>query len=345
MFGCGRRPPWGGRVKGIAHFSVGVAAASCFPSAVAAGASGNPLYFILGAVCGLLPDTLDFKFYRFWYRHDIELAPDPLAPDPQQIADVIAGAVGKARREDRPCNLRLNTIRLGADRWRRYEIAFDVPGRKVAVRMGPVVDTGANIVESVEREEEGGEAPLPCGVRIDYEAVTRVDIFEGPLFRMVPLADGRVTPLFVAWHRQWTHSFVVAAVLAFAAGAVWGITAGLVCLAAYSAHVAVDQLGYLGSNLFFPLSSQRKPGLRLLHASDALPNLAAVWFSGLLVFWNLYAPLAGDVEFLALPTFLLYAGCLPIVAYRLLAGRPPSDPETGNRAPAARAQPNKRGVA
>ena len=60
-------------MKGIAHFTAGVAAASFFPGAVAAAVDGNPLYFVLGGVCGLLPDTLDFKFGRFFYRHQVEI--------------------------------------------------------------------------------------------------------------------------------------------------------------------------------------------------------------------------------------------------------------------------------
>ena len=52
-------------MKGITHFTIGVAAASCVPVAVETAASGNPLYFILGGIFGLLPDTIDFKLYRY----------------------------------------------------------------------------------------------------------------------------------------------------------------------------------------------------------------------------------------------------------------------------------------
>ena len=64
-------------MKGLTHFMTGVAAASCFPAAVEAGSRGNPLYFILGGVFGILPDTIDFKFLRFFQRRDIEITPDP----------------------------------------------------------------------------------------------------------------------------------------------------------------------------------------------------------------------------------------------------------------------------
>ena len=70
-------------MKGITHFAAGVAVASCFPQAVQAGTEGSPLYFILGGAAGLIADTLDFKFFRFVYRHDLEVIPDPLRPDPQ----------------------------------------------------------------------------------------------------------------------------------------------------------------------------------------------------------------------------------------------------------------------
>ena len=83
-------------MKGITHFAVGVATASCFPVAVAAGAAGNPLYFLLGCICGLLPDTLDFKCSRFFYRCDMIVTPDPLRPDPGMIAAAVALAAERA---------------------------------------------------------------------------------------------------------------------------------------------------------------------------------------------------------------------------------------------------------
>ncbi len=82
-------------MKGIVHFVAGVAVASCFPFAVEAGANGNPLYFVLGGCFGLLPDTIDFKFSKFFYKHNIEIAPDPNNLDAEIIADAIATAVNQ----------------------------------------------------------------------------------------------------------------------------------------------------------------------------------------------------------------------------------------------------------
>lgn len=62
-------------MKGFTHFMSGVAVASFGPWAIDAALAGNPIFFILGGACGILPDTLDFKFYRFFYHHDVYVEP------------------------------------------------------------------------------------------------------------------------------------------------------------------------------------------------------------------------------------------------------------------------------
>ncbi len=118
-------------MKGFSHFISGVAAASFCPWAVRAAMDGNPMYFILGGAFGILPDTLDFKFYRFFYRHDFYIEPDPLKPDPQAIADQLAVAVDKAKTDGKTVRVKLNTIRLGADYWQQYVIKFDTDRQEV----------------------------------------------------------------------------------------------------------------------------------------------------------------------------------------------------------------------
>ena len=286
------------RVKGITHFAIGVATASCFPRAVEAGAEGNPLYFVLGGMFGLLPDTLDFKFTRFFYRSDITITPDPNAPDAEMIAQGVALAIDRAAMTGKAVNIKLNTIQLGADRWQQYRVTLDVPGRQVRVAYGPVVDTGARPLPGND-EASGPEAsvPLSCDVQLDYMAGTDVDIFDGPVYRMDPTEDGRVRPVFIPWHRSWTHSFVIALLLALAATAAWDAVAGMIVFAAYGAHILADQLGHLGSNLFAPFTKRRTGGLRLTHAMWPFPNFISVWLSCVVIFWNLYrqSPAATEI--------------------------------------------------
>lgn len=275
-------------MKGISHFMGGVMAASFCPWAVQAAAEGNPLYFILGGAFGLLPDTIDFKFYRFFYRHDIYIDPDPQQPDPQKIADEIARGIGMAKTAGRPVRIKLNTVRMGADYWRQYVVQFDPDQQEVEVRIGPVVNTGQVPVPGSEPQGKiVARAKLPAPIVQTYDATTKVDIFDGPTFALEADAQGRVVLHFLPWHRNWSHSFVVGAVWALLGWLLWGWGAAVVIFAGYSVHLLEDQMGFMGSNLFFPITKQRFMGLHVMRSGDALPNFGAVWLSCLLVFWNL----------------------------------------------------------
>lgn len=274
-------------MKGISHFATGVALASFFPEAVSATAAGNPVHFILGGVCGLLPDTLDFKFWRYCFRHDVEVIPDPLRPDASMIADAVAGSVNRAHVQGRPIRIKLNTVKLGADAWQQYTVHFRPAERRIEVSFGPVVDTGQQPMR-VPPKVKPAFASVAVDMRVEYELDTNVDIFDGPTFEMRPCRDGRVEVVFLPWHRQWTHSLVVGALVGSAAGMSWGVTAGVVAALAWAGHVLEDQLGYMGSALWFPFATRRSRGAGLMHAGDSLPNLAVVWAACVLMFWNLW---------------------------------------------------------
>ncbi len=316
-------------MKGIAHFVTGVTAASFFPWSIEAALAGNPLYFVLGGAFGLLPDTLDFKFYRFFYRHDLTLDPDPLHPDPQGMAEALAGAVAQARREGRTVRAKLNTISLGADAWQQYTVRFDADAGEVRVRFGPAVNTGQVPIPGTQPDRPPeGRAALEGPLVQTYDAETTVDIFDGPSFAFEPEADGRVVLHFLPWHRTWSHSLTLAAGAALAAWPLFGWRAALVMIAGFLGHVAEDQLGYMGSSLLFPFARTRFKGLHAMRSGDAAPNFLVVWICGLLVFWNLWrrAPAPPDIG------FLRYAlvGMLPVALFGLahyaLARRRATDP-------------------
>ncbi len=127
-------------MKGITHFLTGVALATFFPEVVRQAADGS-LLPVLGGIAGILPDTLDFKFARYFERYDLEIDPGP-HPDPRQIADALVGAMRRAYETGQSQNIMLHTIRLGADLWRQYVVRFDPRRNEVAVRIGPVANTG-----------------------------------------------------------------------------------------------------------------------------------------------------------------------------------------------------------
>lgn len=289
-------------MKGIAHFALGIAVVSCLPPAVRAGVDGNPWYFLLGGIFGLLPDTLDFKVARFFFRHDIEVIPDPLKPDPRMIAGAVAEAANRAHATGRPVRIKLHTVRLGTNAWRPFDVHFDVRAQNIVVR------------EDLAR----AVAPVTCPLRLDYLAENRVDILEGPVFTMEPTADGQVVPRFIPWHRQWSHSLVVALLMGLTGITIGGWLAGLVILLGVGTHILADQLGFMGSNLFWPFTRRRMPGAMHIRSTAALPNFLAVWGSCLLVFWNLSTHTPGvDLPIPALRLLLPGLG-IPIAVAAIL---------------------------
>jgi membrane-bound metal-dependent hydrolase YbcI (DUF457 family) len=251
----------------------------------------------------------------------VEVTPDPNRPDAGEIAKAVAWALDHAATTGRPVRLKLNTVRLATDRWQQYAVRFNVAGRRVEVTYGPVVDTGgrpeAEARERERRPERAASAPVWCDIRLDYQATTRVDIFDGASFTMEPAPDGAVIPRFIPWHREWSHGFITGALLAAPVALFGGWQAGVVAFAAYAAHVLADQLGYLGSNLFFPFTRERTPGLRLTRSGGSHANALAVWLSCLTVFWNLYAANPPPGTGLNPLKLLVFGAALPYALWRL----------------------------
>jgi len=275
-------------MKGIVHFMSGLTVASFCPWAVEAARNGNPAFFILGAAAGLLPDTIDFKFIRFFYPYNryASLHPDTL--DPQPVADAFAAAIGSAAAGTAE-RLQLSTVPLRGGNWRQYRVWIDPAAGEVRAQAGPIVSTGqVPRPETLPAVRPVAVARFSAPVRLEYEPLYTVDIFDGPGFLFRRNRVGEVEIKFLPWHRSVTHS-LTAGLLAAAAASLWDWKAGVVVFGAYAAHIAVDQLGYMGSNLLFPFTKNRTPGLRWMHSGDARANTAAVCLCILLILMNLCA--------------------------------------------------------
>lgn len=304
-------------MKGITHFSIGVAVAACCPSVVQNVPSGSSGWLlVLGGIFGLLPDTLDFRISRFWARRDIEVIPDPLHVDPALIASAVAEAVRRAWEYGRPVRLKLNTVPTGSYRWRRYTVTFDSGRRRVAVKIGPEVTAGQVPIPGTDpTEPRDAESPLVCPVSIDYEATVKIDIFEGPLLTFHPEGHHRVRMRFIEWHRGWSHSLPVAVGWGIAGGlCLRSVSGGCVIAGAYAAHVITDQLGFMGSSLWFPFSRRRVPGWLRMHSGAAFWNFSFVWFSLCLILGQMAAQAAGSDGSVLVVRWLFYGAILPLFA-------------------------------
>ncbi len=74
-------------------------------------------------------------------------------------------------------------------------------------------------------------------------------------------------------------------------------------------------MGFMGSNLFAPLSRARSNGLKLLHSGDTIPNMVTVWLSLTLLLLNLDR--VQGAPLIAAGPYLAFAVLLPSI---LLAG-------------------------
>jgi membrane-bound metal-dependent hydrolase YbcI (DUF457 family) len=272
-------------MKGISHFITGVAIATCFPEVVQQAAGGS-LLPVLGGVAGILPDTLDFKFARYFETHDLEIDPGP-EPDARAIAEQVVGAMRRAYETGEPQNVMLHTIRLGADLWRRYTLRFIPEQNEIGVRVGPIVNTGQTPLPGSE-PEEAEDVRLQVGVPIvhTYDAEIKIDIFSGPSFKFERQGD-KVHVHFLNWHRRWSHSLTLAAALGLLGWLILGPWAGLVVGLGFAGHILEDQLGFMGSNLFYPFSKKRAGGLQWIRSGDAIPNFLTVWTAVSVILFNL----------------------------------------------------------
>jgi membrane-bound metal-dependent hydrolase YbcI (DUF457 family) len=133
-----------------------------------------------------------------------------------------------------------------------------------------------------------------------YQDEVNIDIFSGPSFKFERRGD-RLHVHFLEWHRRWSHSLTLATALGLGAGGIsalleflaqGGIThtsfyVGLVVVLGLVGHILEDQLGFMGSNLWYPLTRDRTSGLRLLRSGDAIPNFLTVWTALMLILFNL----------------------------------------------------------
>ncbi|MCW1968212.1 MAG: metal-dependent hydrolase [Anaerolineae bacterium] len=296
-------------MKGIAHFASGLCVAAWLPGVVQDAAQGG-LLIALGGACAMLPDTLDFRIERFIEHRHANIAPSAEQPNAPAFADALAATMRAALADGKPRIAQLHPTRRGVVNWVLYSLRFDVANGDVVVRLAD------HVHDAKPRIGRAHVGPLDYG----YDGEIHIEELGGPSLKFVPVpsrADTTTqTPApttlridFLPWHRQRTHSLLLAAGLGVLVGGLLGWTAGLVAGLGYAVHVLEDQLGYMGSNLWWPLTSERTAGLKWLHASDAPANAATVWLSLSLLL--LVLDRARDAPLLPLLPYLLLVVGLP----------------------------------
>jgi membrane-bound metal-dependent hydrolase YbcI (DUF457 family) len=289
----------------------GVCVATFFPLTIQAVYDPDLIFLSLliplGGFFGYLPDFLDFKFSRYLERADHTISPGYHELDPWRVAKTIAKAINEAYTSEKPVRLKLQTIQLPNGMWRRYSVFFKEKEQQVRVKIGPKISTGLEVKPGSEPEEEKvAVVKYKPKLNYSYESVTNVDIWDGPTFQFRREGD-EIYADFIQWHRRWSHSLTIGVVFgllfALATGLLYYFSGvyltdfdilmifGVIVGGAWG-HIIVDQLGWLGSNLLWPITGKRKTGMGLTRSMDPLGNFIVTYLLTILIVWNInrFAP-------------------------------------------------------
>jgi len=355
-------------MKGLTHFVSGVAAATFIPevvrmsvsSRVDAATVGDSFIICLAGLYGVLPDTMDFKMGQFFSIADYEIDPDPREPDPQQMAEVLGKAIEEADRTGEEIRVQFFPIQLGANRWRQYVIMFEE--KSVAIQLNEIVSTSQLPIPGTEPEGkrvgryEFENATLK-GRTDDLDWLNRgirwlrqqfkgkekkkgglkpstIDILSGTQFAFKKESDGRIYQNWLPWHRTWSHSYVLGAMLSIPAFVIpylldltnWWLY-GVVSFLGFAVHITEDMTGHIGGSLLWPLMKARTEGFEMFRASDPRTNTTIIYSAIVLIIWNLdrfttnLIPILGEQYFGFLPgdaLFLFFFLVLPVAVYLLI---------------------------
>jgi membrane-bound metal-dependent hydrolase YbcI (DUF457 family) len=333
-------------MKGFTHFISGIAVASFFPQAVHMASQEQSFILCLGGIFGILPDTLDFKFAKYFYKSDFEVRPDPEDLDARYIANEVAKAVNKANETGRG-TVQLHTMQLASNRWRSYTLGFDSKTSEIVVEIGPEVDTGqVPFVDTELKDEKRASArvKVDCEFFQEFDKKSQIAIMTGPCFEFIKRETGKIEIVFLPWHRTWSHSFTLGLLIAFLVGIFTYFTVGvgpnpelytiprwllypLIILFGSAVHIIEDSTGFMGNNLFYPFTKDRTKGLGLMSASDAIPNFLFVWTSIICILYNLdrfrWAPESTAAGISNLPAFWFWFYIMPlaIMAFYFFKGK------------------------
>ena len=339
-------------MKGFTHFISGMAVASFFEQAIHMASQESSFILCLGGLFGILPDTLDFKLAKYFYKSDFEIKPDPNKLDAREIANGIAQAVNKAIDTGKG-SVQLHTMQLASNRWRSYQLRFDTKTSEICVDIGPEVDTGQipfDGTELTDPEKAHARVKVNCEFYQQFDKVSNIAIMTGPCFEFQKRKeDGKMEIVFLPWHRQWSHSFTLGMLIAAIVGVIsyicvpesanTGYPPGyfilprwtlypLIILFGSMVHIIEDSTGFMGNNLFYPFTKKRTNGLGFMSAAEGIPNFFFVWTSLICIIYNLdrlrwnpygnvQAAIADPVSF----WFWFYIVPVAIMVYFFLKGK------------------------
>ena len=288
-------------MKGLTHFMSGVALASFFtPAVLMAGKSGSSataaasFILTLGGLYGIMPDTLDFKFGQFFSEPDVEVDCDPSNPDPQKMADQLGKAIDECWETGKDMKVQFYPMRLASNVWRQYVIKFDGNTDEVFIVLNEAVSTSQIPFMGTEPEKRVGSCKVKANLLETHGRPSVVDILSGPQFGFKK--DGEHLLIeFLPWHRTWSHSYVLGAILALPTlflALLMGFPNPwlypVIAFLGFAIHLTEDLTGHMGGSLLWPIKKERCNGAGWFRASNPHMNFLIDYTCVSVIIYNLW---------------------------------------------------------
>ena len=288
-------------MKGITHFMSGLAVATFFQKAVHMAARGgnedaqSSFILVLGAVYGIMPDTLDFKFGQFFSLADYDIDCDANNPDPQKMAEQIGKAMEESFSKNKTVKVQLYPMQLGADLWRQYVIKFDGEANEIVIVINEIVSTSqVSFLGTEPKENRFGRYKLKVGKMLEtHGRPSAVDIMSGPQFGFKREGENILVE-FLPWHRTWSHSYVLGLLLSLPVVLLtylfhlkyWYLY-GIISFLGFAIHITEDLTGHMGGSLLWPFIQKRYNGFCLARAGDPRVNFSVIFLAVTVILFNL----------------------------------------------------------
>jgi len=312
----------------------GLAAATFFPTAVhMATRSGNEdaqssFILVLGAIFGILPDTLDFKFGQFFSLPDYDIDCNAINPNPQKMAEQIGKAMEEAYTKNKLVKVSLYPMQVSADLWRQYVIKYDGENNEVAVVLNEIVSTSqVPFLGTEPKENRFGKYKLQVGKIMEtHGKPSVVDIMSGPQFGFKKYGENILVE-FLPWHRTWSHSYVLGlflsipvALIAFLFHLKYWYLYGIISFLGFATHITEDLTGHMGGSLLWPFVNKRYNGFCLARASDPRVNFSVIFFAVTIIMYNLDR---FTVKIIPMPWYMyfLWFFVLPFILFLIFASK------------------------
>jgi len=320
-------------MKGLTHFMTGVALSSFLTPAVTMAASTrlgegtgaeSSFILLLGGLYGIMPDTMDFKMGQFFAAAEVEVDCDPSNPDPKKMARQIGEAMDQVAETGEYRKVQLYPMQLASNLWRQYMIKFDGETNEVIVVMNEIVSTSQVPYPGTEpKENRVGRYKLKGKLLETHGRPSMVDIMSGPQFGFRKEGE-HVVVEFLPWHRTWSHSYVLGAMLAlipliiaYMAGLHHWYLYGLAAFLGFAGHLTEDLTGHMGGSLIWPIKAKRYDGFCMFRASNPHANFSVDFASVVIILHNLDRITTQVIE---LPWWLyyLYFLVIPMFVYHMI---------------------------